>query len=181
MSFLGSIPNAWQVFINDAGETRTATINLTGDGVSKSITVTQIACGETEIELPPIESNYKMELSISGDVSEYFINIDHFDKNGHILMYVLRMPPDDIMIHPEVFRVTEDGSKTCVTGEIQSIRFYLDGVEYDTLATGELGTFAGEDLMHGSSLTIVVTLADGTVVMYEFTYDFSLVGIRSPE
>ena len=62
-----------------------------------------------------------------------------------------------------------------VSSEIVNITYFLNGVEYDTLAVGELGTFFKFDLHRGGGICMYIELSDGTIITHSFWYIINII------
>jgi len=116
-------------------------------------------------------ADYEMELEIS---SEYLV--EYYKDYETEKYFVLLSGHSNIVALPDVFRLYPDGSRTSISGMVEDIKYFLDGVEYDTLAVGELGEIDWvETFLPSRVMTITAKLVDGTEISQSFTFDIYTV------
>jgi len=124
-----------------------------------------------EAPIPP--ASYITEVYVSSNRLEFY---DFYDDH----FFIALSGWDNVVFTPFVFVEDDIGGQTDVSEEIVEVKYYLCGVEYDTLQIGELGEFEFFDLLcnSGADIDISIELANGRVVLYSFTYELSVVQPR---
>ena len=114
-----------------------------------------------------------MELSIStaepSNLHDYSVDINHCGQYGSVVIYLLSY--DNIIFTPSLFWVDVNGVFDA-SADVEEIRYFLDGNEYDTSINGELGEFDFWDLWPfwgtGFEITVEADLTGGSVLSYSF-------------
>jgi len=121
-----------------------------------------------------------MEVGIgSGWLEGCEVEADHEAREIHCDI-VLGSSGHNVIVTPRVFEVGPDGGRTDVSNAIAEIKYFLDGVEYDTLAVGEAGEFYCADLRHrgrdsGKQVTLTARMTDATVIEYSLSFEIIII------
>ena len=82
----------------------------------------------------------------------------------------------NVAFKPSVLKTGDGGERTGAADRVSGVKYFLDGIEYDTLMIGEPDEFALDDLGYGGkTITLAVELTDGTIVSYSLTYEITIV------